>query len=305
VTELRTRIEDYTSSLSAYLRNIKIVGPLKEKLSEVTREHKEIYEESGISLYYDDYIKRLIIVAYFVFALTTLATFIIHNTFFSLTESQLFTVSIVLSLSTTILTFLIGLIYPVYKGSQFRSSLENNIVYSLSYMAVLSSSGMPIERIFKRVSEIEDNPPLNLLTHKFLINVNMFGVDILNALREMANRSPSKTLAKQIESIRTTIMTSGDLKTLLIYEVERQLQKKKEILKNNLATLVYLGEIYVTLMVVMPVLFILMITILSIMGGRSFGGSSITQLNLIIFFGIPVMAAAFIIILDQVLVIEE
>jgi hypothetical protein len=100
-------------------------------------------------------------------------------------------------------------------------------------------------------------------------------------------------------------MTSGDLKGLLVYEVERQLQKKKEILKNNLSTLVYLGEIYVTLMVVMPVLFILMITILSIMGGRSFGGSSVVQLNLIIFFGIPVMAAAFVIILDQVLVIEE
>ena len=48
-----------------------------------------------------------------------------------------------------------------------------------------------------------------------------------------------------------------------------------------------------------------MITIMSIMGGISFGGSSITQLNLIIFFGIPVMGAAFIIILDQVLEIEE
>ena len=58
------------------------------------------------------------------------------------------------------------------------------------------------------------------------------------------------------------------------------------------------------MMVVTPVLFILMITILSIMGG-SFGGSSVIQLNLIIFFGLPVMASAFLIILDQVLVIEE
>ena len=133
--------------------------------------------------------------------------------------------------------------------------------------------------------------------------MNLLGLDILSALNEMADHSPSKSLAKQIASIRSTIMTSGDLKNLLLYEVDRQLQKKRETLKNSVNTLVYVGEIYVTMMVVTPVLFILMITILSIMGGM--GTGSVLQLNLIIFFGLPVMAAAFVIILDQVLVIEE
>jgi len=128
-------------------------------------------------------------------------------------------------------------------------------------------------------------------------------LDILSALNEMADQSPSRNLTKMIASIRTTIMTSGDLKNLLLYEVDRQLQKKREVLKNSVNVLVYIGEIYVTMMVVTPVLFILMITILSIMGGV--GGGAVVQLNLIIFFGIPVMTAAFIIILDQVLVIEE
>ena len=50
-------------------------------------------------------------------------------------------------------------------------------------------------------------------------------------------------------------MTSGDLKTLLSYEVERQLSRKKEKLRNTLTTLVYVGELYVTLLVVTPVIF--------------------------------------------------
>jgi archaellum biogenesis protein FlaJ (TadC family) len=127
------------------------------------------------------------------------------------------------------------------------------------------------------------------------------GIDVHTALRDVADMSPSRRLAKQLESIRTTIMTSGDLKTLLTYEVERQLQKKKEKLKNTLTTLVYVGELYVTLMVVTPVLFILMITIMSIMGGQSFGGSAAAQLNLIVFIGIPIMASAFILLLDIIL----
>ena len=54
-----------------------------------------------------------------------------------------------------------------------------------------------------------------------------------------------------------------------------------------------------------PVLFILMITILSLMAGPSFGASSALQLNLIVFFGIPVMAIAFILFLDIILGGEE
>jgi hypothetical protein len=56
-------------------------------------------------------------------------------------------------------------------------------------------------------------------------------------------------------------------------------------------------------MVVGPILFILMITILSVFSGA--GSSSVLQLNLIVFFGIPVLAAAFIIILDTQLEGDE
>ena len=76
-------------------------------------------------------------------------------------------------------------------------------------------------------------------------------------------------------------------------------------MKNTLTGLVYIGEIYVTLMVVTPVLFILMVTILSILGGVSLGGSPVLQLNLLVFAGIPIMAAVFIIFLDMFLEAEE
>jgi archaellum biogenesis protein FlaJ (TadC family) len=172
-------------------------------------------------------------------------------------------------------------------------------------MAVLASSGMPIERILETVSVVEDNPPLNRLTRKFLTNIKLLGVDVHTAIRDIADKSPSRMLSRHLEAIRTTIMTSGDLKGLLTYEVGRQLAKKKEKLRNTLNTLVYVGELYVTLLVVTPVLFILMITILSLMGGASFGKSSALQLNLIVFFGIPVMASAFILFLDIILGGEE
>ncbi|MFC1803143.1 type II secretion system F family protein [Thermoproteota archaeon] len=281
-----------------------IENTLKKWHKEYITELKEIYEESGMNTIFNDYIRKVDIITIAVFVSVSIISMIAHTIILKASSSRIIIASLALSASVAVITQIIGHIKPVYQRSQNKNYLENNIIYSLSYMSCLSSSGMPLEKIFRRVSEVEDNPPLKKLINKFLVNVNLLGLDVNSALNQMADQSPSSALTKQIASIRTTIMTSGDLKNLLLYEVQRQLQKKREKLKASVNTLVYLGEIYVTMMVVTPVLFILMITILSIMGG-SFGGSSIIQLNLIIFFGLPVMAAAFIILLDQVLVIEE
>lgn len=267
-------------------------------------EFRDIFDESGINVIFSDYTKKVNIIALGVFTTTLIISMVANTMLLDISLNRSIISSLVLSTSFGIISLFGGHFNPIYQRGQTKKYLENNLIYSLGYMSVLSSSGMPIERIFRRVSEVEDNAPLKLLINKFLVNVNLLGHDVLSALNIMADQSPSKSLAKMIASIRTTVMTSGDLKKLLIYEVNRQLQKKREKLKESINSLVYLGEVYVTLMVVTPVLFILMITILSIMGG-SFGGSSVLQLNLIIFFGLPVMAAAFLIILDQVLEIEE
>ena len=278
--QLQILYNDLNLSLKTWYKNFMI-------------EYRDIYDESGIKLYFNEYKKRTAIITVSVVFATALISNFILESFFDFGAETILISSLILSITLGLVTLILAFVNPVYQRSQSMNKLEKNLLYSMSYMAVLSASGMPIERIFRRLTEVEDNPPLKALTHKFIINISMLGKDILTALAEMADASPSRQLQKTIESIRTTIMTSGDLKTIIIYEVGRQMQKKKEKLKASVNTLVYVGEIYVTMMVVTPVLFILMITIMSIMGGISFGGSSVVQLNLIIFFGIPVMGAAF------------
>jgi flagellar protein FlaJ len=203
------------------------------------------------------------------------------------------------------ITGAVQIYYPYYRINESKTRLEDGLIYFLSYMTVLSASGMPIERILERITDVEDNPPLVHLTKKFIMNIKLFGMDVRTALKDIASMSPSKTFTKQIDAIRTTIATSGDLKTLLQYEVDRQLQVKREKLKAKINALVYIGEIYVALMVVTPTLFILIISILSILGASALGGSAVTQLSLIVFLGIPILGGIFIVLLDQTMGREE
>ena len=102
-----------------------------------------------------------------------------------------------------------------------------------------------------------------------------------------------------------TVKTSGDLKGLLTFETEKLLHAKREQLKKTLSTLIALGEIYITAMVLGPIVFIIMLTILSVMGNVAFGLSPAEQLNLIVFFGLPILSAVIIVILNGILPEEE
>ena len=201
--------------------------------------------------------------------------------------------------SCTVGLFILG--YPVYRKNQERLRIENSLVYTLTHMAILSASGMEIDKIFEQIVEVDENPSIRSLANKFIMDLNLFGYDVSAALEDISRRSASEDIKKILNSINNNIQTSGDLNDLLKFEVDNQLQIKKNNLKKLMDTLAYMGEIYVALLVMAPILFIVMITILSIFGGGSYDNASIPQLLLIVFFGIPVLATGFIIILDTMI----
>lgn len=263
-----------------------------------------VYMSSGLSQYITDYIDqtiRLTIMSFVMFFSVSLILLV-------LIRAPILNIILIPFATGLIISAITGFIlisYPYYKRGEAKGKIEDGLIYFLSYMAVLSASGMSIERILEKISDVEDNQPLVNICKKFLMDVKLYGMDVRMALKDISVLSPSKILGKQLEGIRTTIATSGDLKTLLQYEVSRQLQAKKEKLKSKLNTLVYIGELYVALMVITPTIFILIIAILSVLGGNALGGSAVLQLNLIVFVGVPIMGAVFTVILDQTLGREE
>ena len=262
------------------------------------REFREIFDESGISTVFTDYLKRMGVVVSVVFALTAVSSAVIHNLLFRMSLPRMILVALSLSLVTTDIAAILYLIYPLYRRNQNRNKIESNLIYTLSYMDILSAGGASIESIMERVSDVEENPQIRQLARKFVVDIRLLGFDVVTTLEDVSKRTPSGALKRLLESIIHNIRTSGDLRGLFGYEIKRLFQAKRESLKSMMRSLNYLGEMYVALMVVGPILFILMISILSIFSGST---SSAVQLNLIVFFGMPILAAVFIIILDTVL----
>ncbi|KYH37909.1 MAG: hypothetical protein AYL28_004870 [Candidatus Bathyarchaeota archaeon B23] len=274
-------------------------------MSALSQEFREIYSRSGLSTPYEDYMRRTALLSTLTYALSVVLLLILHTWLLPLRGLKLLMAIFIPSATIGLLTLLLSLYYPLYKRNQRRTQIDDSLLYALSYMAALSAGGLPIERIMERISEVEESEALRLIAGKFIADVRVFGFDVPTALRDVARRSPSELMEKLLEGVRNVVQTSGDLRGLLTYEVRRMLGRKREKLKRMMSTLVYLGELYVSLLVVAPILFILILTVLSVIGGNPLGIPPQIQLNLLVFVGIPTMAAGFTIVLDAIMGGEE
>lgn len=266
---------------------------------------KQNYQKSGLSLIYECYMAVLLFACVVSFILTFTVGFIVHNVLFLVPLTQSILAVTILSGVSVLLVLVVFITYPLWRIRQKRAEIEANLVYTAGYMGVLSAGGISIERIFTRVSEVESHPAIKALANRVVANIKMFGLDVGSALDDAKRRSPSDVFAKLLVGVINTIKTSGDLKSLLLFETDRLLTLKREQLKKTTATMVALAEIYVTVMVMAPITFIIMLTILSVLGTAQFGLSPAMQLNLIVFFGLPVLCILFIVLLDGVLPKEE
>ena len=266
---------------------------------------KQIYQKSGTSGLFESYIALMFFIFSVVFASMFLVGALIHHFLFNLTLFQCFMAALIFSYITSLTVPITFVLYVLYRLGQRKKEIETNLVYTTGYMGVLAAGGIPIEKIFERMVQIERHTAIKDLSKKFITNIRMFGLDVISSLRDLILRSPSEALSKLLIGIANTVKTSGDLRGLLTFETKRLLHEKRENLKKTERTLIALGEIYIAAIVVGPIAFIIMLTILSIIGNVALGLSPVEQLNILVFFGLPAMSTVFILVLNSVLPEEE
>ncbi|MCW3999254.1 MAG: type II secretion system F family protein [Candidatus Bathyarchaeota archaeon] len=265
---------------------------------------KRDFDKSGMKIAFESYVALTIFVGVAVFAVSAPVSLSLQL-LFSVPLSKGLIGAVVLAFIACMVALMVLVAYPLTRINKNKNEIESNLIYTVGYMSVLSAGGVAIERIFERVVEVEPHRAIKELALRFTVNIKLFGADIGASLKDIQGRSASDTFSNLLLSVYNTSKTSGDLKGLLAFETNNLLALKREQLKKRLASMVALAELYITAMVMAPVTFIIMITLLSVLGGASMSLSPVSQLNLIVFFGIPVICVVFILILDSTLPRED
>jgi len=191
-------------------------------------------------------------------------------------------------------------LYPVYRADKHKRELDDELPFTTGYMAILASAGVSPEKIFYSLSNL--NVPLAASTEakEVVKNINLFGLDVISALEKASRRTPSEKLRDTIEGIISTIHSGGNLGAFLRGKFKTAMKLKRLSLKKYSDSLSVLSEIYVALLLTGPLLLVIMVAVMSVMGGGGLGIlSPDLLLSLLTYLVIPVCAVIFLIILDS------
>jgi len=164
-------------------------------------------------------------------------------------------------------------------------------------MALLSSSNVPPKRIFGSMATIDTLREVQQEFGNIVRDVEVFGQDLLTSILENVKYVPSKRLQEVLTGYVSTIRTGGNPTEYLRICTENIMKEKMVKLDLMLESLSALAEIYVMVLVAMPLLFVAMFATLGMLGG---GGAMnpAMMLYLLAYLGIPIMASILIVVLS-------
>ena len=132
--------------------------------------------------------------------------------------------------------------------------------------------------------------------------VEVFGQDLLSSILENTQFTPNEKLKETLNGYVATIRTGGNPTEYLRVTTENVMKEKMVKLDLMLESLSALAEIYIMVLVAMPLLFVVMFATLGMLGG---GGTMnpVLILYILLYLGIPILATILIIVISTMTVL--
>jgi len=256
-------------------------------------------KKGGMKILFPAYLSFMIIIsaAAFIVAMALmpfLLTTFLHIKFLSVEN---FVLSIMFAALSSIAMFILIYVYPGIKSTNRRIPIEINLPYISSFLTLLSSSNVPPRTIFTSVAKIDTLREVRLEFSNIVRDVEVFGQDLLTSILENAKYTPSEKLREILNGYVMTIKTGGNPTDYLQISTENIMKEKMVNLDLMLESLSALAEIYIMVLVAMPLLFVVMFATLGMLGGGGTMNPAL-MLYLLTYVGIPIMAAILIVVIS-------
>lgn len=221
----------------------------------------------------------------------------------SITMEILVSMSILIGLITAVIcgitTYAPFLYWPKMRAADRKILIEAGLPSTASYLSAMSSSGVPPNRLFHSLAGEESVArELSKESKRITRDIEIFGYDILKALRTAAERSPSERFAKFLDGMSATITSGGDLTYFLSAESRALMKLKEEETKEFIEQLGVLAEIFMILGVVAPLFFVVILAILSVISPES--GVSSTMMVGLTYVIMPILLLMMILMISTI-----
>jgi len=261
----KIKIEDYFKKLAT-----KTFGKTVDKYSKHFKHLKFYLVTANARVLFRTYLSMLFFLTSFIFILTFIVN-LVFSLYFQLSVPLTIIGLVTVPPFFASLTFLIIYTYPSSIARKRKSDIEKNLPFAINHMAAVAESGAPPSTIFKVLSGFKEYGEISKDAERLVRNIEFFGLDETEALREIITKTPSSSFRYLLQGILTTIQTGGSLKGFLRGELEKTMFEYRIKRERYIQQLSLYGDFYTALLIAAPLVFIIILTVLSTLGGTLFG----------------------------------
>jgi archaeal flagellar protein FlaJ len=145
--------------------------------------------------------------------------------------------------------------------------IDQKISPAMSFVSAMASADVNVDQIFKELGKQKIYGEVAEEAAWITRDTELLGVDILTAIRNGAQRSPSKRFQDFLQGVVTTATSGGQLKPYFLLKAEQYEQENKLAQLQRVETMGLLAETFVTVVVAFPLFLVIIIAIFAVIGG--------------------------------------
>ncbi|WP_160272924.1 type II secretion system F family protein [Nitrosopumilus piranensis] len=200
-----------------------------------------------------------------------------------------------------IVAFVMTYQYPQNEKLKRKSKIAEEMAYFSGYMGTLASSGLTLEGIFRTIAIEQTNEEIVKDAQHLTRDLELLGMDIENALKDLSDRSPLDTYTEFLEGIISNLEVGGNLKDYFVASGEVQLEQRKNRIREANQSLGIVTEIYTILLIVFPLLGAIMLSIMGMMSVNLYNFSIISLMNILTYVFVPAFGIIMILMIDSLI----
>jgi archaeal flagellar protein FlaJ len=156
---------------------------------------------------------------------------------------------------------------PASRAKVRGRKIDHKISPAMSFVSAMASADVNVDQIFKELGRQKIYGEVAEEAAWITRDTELLGVDILTAIRNGAQRSPSKRFQDFLQGVVTTATSGGQLKPYFLLKAQQYESENKLAQLQRVETMGLLAETFVTVVVAFPLFLVIIIAIFAIIGG--------------------------------------
>jgi flagellar protein FlaJ len=188
-------------------------------------------------------------------------------------------------------------LYPASEADSVNKRISQELPFATIHMAAIAGSNIEPTKILKIVAMSGEYPNIGKEMKKILVQVNIYGYDLVTSLKNVASRTSNKRLSELFSGLATNISSGGALKNYLENKSENFLADYKLERQKYSALAGTFMDVYISILIAAPLILMMMFIVMNSIG-LGMGGLSIMVLLFLSVVAIVIVNVIFIVVLN-------